>query len=51
MLAQLNKNIDMYFKINYAVTAYHSKTKYYSKQLTWKPYDYRRPQRACMART
>jgi len=51
MLAHLNKTIDMYFKINYAVTAYHLKTKYHSKQLTWKPYGYRRRQQACMART
>jgi hypothetical protein len=51
MLAHLNKNIDMYFKMNNAVTAYLFKTKYYSKQCTWKPYGYRRRQRAGMART
>jgi hypothetical protein len=51
MLAHLNKHIDMYFKLNYKVTAYQFKTKFYSKQLTWKPYGYRRRQRAHMART
>jgi len=51
MLAHLNKHIDMYFKSNYGVSAYHIKTEFYSKQLTWKPYGYRRRQRAHMART
>jgi hypothetical protein len=51
MLAHLNKHIDMYFKLNYGVSAYHIKTEFYSKQLTWKPYGYRRRQRAHMART
>jgi hypothetical protein len=51
MLAHLNKHIDMYFKLNYRVSAYHIKTEFYSKQLKWKPYGYRRRQRAHMART
>jgi len=51
MLAHINKHIDIYFKTNYGVSAYHIKTKFQSKQLTWKPYGHRRRQRAHIART
>ncbi len=50
MLAHLNKRIDIYFKTNYAVTAYQFKTQFHSKQLTWKPYGHKKRQQACMAR-
>ena len=51
MLAHLNKRIDIYFSTNYAVTAYQFKTQFHSKQLTWKPYGYKKRRQACMART
>ena len=51
MLAHLNKRIDIYFKTNYAVTAYQFKTQFHSKQLTWKPYGHKKRRQACMART
>jgi hypothetical protein len=51
MLAHLNKYIDIYFKTNYGVSAYHIKTKFHSNQLTRKPYGHKRRQRAHTART
>jgi hypothetical protein len=50
MLAHLNKHIDMYFKTNYGVSAYHVKTNFHSKQLTWRPYGHKKSQRAHTAR-
>jgi hypothetical protein len=34
ILAHLNRNIDIFFKTHYMVSAYHIKTNFHSKQLT-----------------
>jgi len=51
MLAHLNSNIDIFFRTHYMVSAYHIKTNFHSKQLTWRPYGHKKRQRAYTART
>jgi hypothetical protein len=45
MLAHLNSNIDIFFRTHYMVSAYHIKTNFHSKQLTWRPYGHKKRQR------
>jgi hypothetical protein len=51
MLAHLNKHIDIFFKTNCRVSAYHIKTNFHSKQLTWRPYGHKKWEKAHTVRT